>query len=98
MTAILGNNPLLWWYPHTATGTGLKYPVAEGTSKWVEFSRNDGYENRREGGGAVAQNGLIAEGRETEHEIRARKMGAGGVVDGAHMREETDGEMVEDMV
>ncbi|KAG8895783.1 Palmitoyltransferase [Tulasnella sp. 403] len=37
--AILGDNPLLWCWPQTMKGSGLRFPVAEGTGKWIEFHR-----------------------------------------------------------
>lgn len=43
--SVLGPNPLLWCWPGVKPqGNGLKYPLAEGNGKWVEFSmrRNEG--------------------------------------------------------
>lgn len=37
--AVLGDNPFLWCWPQPMRGSGLKFPVAEGTGKWIEFRR-----------------------------------------------------------
>lgn len=35
---IMGSSPLAFFWPQsTVNGTGLEYPVAEGTGKWIEF-------------------------------------------------------------
>ncbi|KAG8911658.1 Palmitoyltransferase, partial [Tulasnella sp. 417] len=39
VTAILGSNPLLWCWPTLMKGDGLRFPVAEGAGKWIEFHR-----------------------------------------------------------
>jgi hypothetical protein len=96
---VLGDNPLLWWYPQQAIGTGLKYPVAEGTSKWVEFSREDPREDQRGDGmppDGADQSGQLIEGRKSR-EMRSRRMGPGNAPDGMHVSE-SDGEVAEDMV
>ncbi|KAG8986071.1 Palmitoyltransferase [Tulasnella sp. 427] len=36
---ILGSNPLLWCWPAVMKGDGLRFPVAAGTGKWIEFYR-----------------------------------------------------------
>jgi hypothetical protein len=35
--AVLGDNPLLWCWPNTIKGDGLRFPVSGG-GKWVSFS------------------------------------------------------------
>ncbi len=36
--SVLGTNPLLWCCPAAPPGNGLKYPLADGDGKWIEFS------------------------------------------------------------
>ncbi|KAG8984251.1 Palmitoyltransferase, partial [Tulasnella sp. 427] len=36
---ILGSNPFLWCWPTVVKGDGLRFPVAAGTGKWIEFHR-----------------------------------------------------------
>ena len=50
--AVLGPNPLMWCCPTVPPGNGLKYPLADGDGKWVEFTmtrRNDGGEDEAYG-------------------------------------------------
>ncbi|KAG8853134.1 Palmitoyltransferase [Tulasnella sp. 330] len=37
---VLGDSPLLWCWPQPMRGSGLSFPVADGTGKWIEFHRN----------------------------------------------------------
>ena len=36
--SMLGPNPWLWCWPSVPAGNGLKYPLADGDGKWVEFT------------------------------------------------------------
>jgi palmitoyltransferase len=38
ITSILGDNPLMWCCPTVTPGTGLKYQLANGDGKWIEFA------------------------------------------------------------
>ncbi|CAL1694424.1 unnamed protein product [Somion occarium] len=38
--SILGKNPLFWCWPTVPPGTGLKYPLAEGHSEWIELYKS----------------------------------------------------------
>jgi palmitoyltransferase len=44
IASVLGPNPLKWGCPTVPPGTGLKYQLADGDGKWIEFS------DRRKGG------------------------------------------------
>jgi len=39
--AVLGDNPLLWCWPQPMRGDGLRFRVAEGTGKWIQFYRSE---------------------------------------------------------
>ena len=49
--SVLGPNPLLWCCPSVPPGNGLKYPLADGDGKWIEFTmrRNGGEDGDGEG-------------------------------------------------
>lgn len=54
---IIGTSPLAFFWPQRrVNGTGLHYPVAEGTGKWIEFhsQARDGAMSVRNGGDAAA--------------------------------------------
>ena len=37
--SVLGTKPLWWLWPSVPNGNGLKFKVADGDGKWVEFRR-----------------------------------------------------------
>ncbi|KAG9000441.1 Palmitoyltransferase [Tulasnella sp. JGI-2019a] len=45
---VLGDNPLFWCWPQRMRGSGLRFPVAEGTGKWIEFHRH-GHQDSQSG-------------------------------------------------
>jgi len=47
IASVLGDDPKIWCWPTVPPGTGLKFQLAEGDGKWVEFSRW-GREGRKE--------------------------------------------------
>ncbi|KIM82364.1 hypothetical protein PILCRDRAFT_478089 [Piloderma croceum F 1598] len=49
IASVLGENPLMWCCPTITPGTGLKYQLADGDGKWIEFAeRNRGREREEE--------------------------------------------------
>ncbi|KAG8680641.1 Palmitoyltransferase, partial [Ceratobasidium sp. 395] len=52
--AVLGERVWLWCWPQRMRGSGLSFPVAEGTGKWIEFhkdrDRDHGSSTRHENG------------------------------------------------
>jgi len=50
--AVLGDNPLLWCWPQPMRGDGLRFEVADGTGKWIEFHRDRGDQEGEDAGSA----------------------------------------------
>lgn len=38
--AVLGRDPIWWCWPTVPPGTGMRYPLAEGHSEWIELYRS----------------------------------------------------------
>lgn len=39
--SVLGPSPLYWPFPVKVTSSGLKFRIAQGEGKWIEFRRDD---------------------------------------------------------
>jgi hypothetical protein len=72
--SVLGPNALLWCWPGIETeGTGLSYPLADGSGKWVEF-HDDPPQSQEEGHEAESSHHV---GRDEDGHFRARRNGSG---------------------
>lgn len=41
IASVLGDDPMMWCWPTVTPGTGLKYQLADGDGKWIEFAAWD---------------------------------------------------------